>query len=88
MDFTTFLLYYLAIDTTISLAVFGVLYWLRRDIFLSLRLRLNHFVDKRIQFNKDLNEIDIYLEEDEDEDEESVELKPEMKAALDREFDL
>lgn len=81
MNFLTFLLYYLVIDVIISLSVFGILYYFRRDILLNIRLRLNQFIDNRIQFNKD---VDIYLEEDE----EDLELKPEMQAALDKEFNL
>lgn len=70
------LLQYLLIDAVLSLVVFGLLYYFRKDILIRLRTRLRSFLG--------IDSVESRVSEVEEEVYD--ELKPEMKRAMDEVF--
>ena len=81
--------YYLLIDATLSLIVFGFLYLFRKSLLNRLRYKLQSFlginsIDSRVSDLENGEDEDYYEEDDEEEEE----LKPTMKAAMDEVYKL
>ena len=73
MDILTFLGCLLLVDATVSLIVFGFLYFFRRDLLRTLRTQLRSFLN--------IEDIELKVEETYEE------LKPAMREAMDDVFE-